>query len=240
MNAKRAFTLLAAVALSSALAGCSSGSDSAGVPVQGPVLPLPSTLGRQEYQAKLYAFLGDQRYRQLGWAKDKRIRDTGPFKNGTYYGTHPAVKMYYSPEFLAWLIAGRKGEIPDGAMVIKEMYKPPAARYTASNEPLPQQWTVMVRDKAGSVDGWYWAYYGTDTPQPPDNDDPPFNYPNSGFGSYCVRCHASATEHLTFATLENVEGYPGEPETYEDDGSWRSNAPDSCNGSWRPRPSPVS
>lgn len=185
-------------------------------------LPLPSTLPEREYQTQLYAFLSSFEYRQKAWPKDKGIRDTGPFKNGKYYGTHPAVKIYYSPDMLRWIALGRKGEVPDGAMMIKEMYPPPAVRYEGAPEPLPTQWTVMVRDKAGSVDGWYWSYYGSDPPQAPDNNDFPFPYPNSGFGLYCVRCHGSAENLLTFASTDNIEGFPGSPIRYEVDDSWKN------------------
>lgn len=210
--------------------GCGSGS--ASTPLGGfanraqpaPGLPLPSQVPEPIYQARLYAFLEGLVYREAGWVKDKFIRDTGPYKNGIYYGTHPAVRIYYSPEMMTWLRGGRQGEIPDGAVIIKEMYPPPAARY-AEGDPkadlIPKQWTVMVRDKSGAVDGWYWAYHGTGDPVD-KNSEYPFLYPDSGFGSYCVRCHGSAERSLTFVSLDNIEGFPGHPETYEVDNSWRT------------------
>ena len=193
-------------------------------------LPLPSTLTNREFEELLYPFLNARRYVTLGWSKDKGIRDTGPYRNGVYYGTHPAVRVYYSPEMIAWLETDRSTPLPDGAMVIKEMYPPPAARYQgAEDSTVPTQWTVMVRDKAGAHDGWYWSYYSSNpggttppTPQPPDNNDPPFDYPNSGFGQYCVRCHGSAESSLTFVSTENIEGFAGTPKTYEVDNSWIS------------------
>jgi hypothetical protein len=36
----------------------------------------------------------------------------------------------------------------------------------------------------------------------------------SGFGIYCVRCHASATDELTFSSTDNIEGFKGAPITY--------------------------
>ena len=57
-------------------------------------LPLPSQASRLEYQQALYGFLGELRYRELGWSRDKRIRDSGPYLDGTYYGTHPAVRVH--------------------------------------------------------------------------------------------------------------------------------------------------
>lgn len=219
----RPLSLLVALAL--LLAGCGPSSGTQQVS-GGPLdpnsgLPLPSSVSRTEYQEQLYAFLGSMTYRDMGWRHDKWIRDTGPYRDGKYYGTHPAVKVYYSPEVLQWLVSGRQGEVPDGAMIIKEMYPPPAARYVGP-PPDPQEWTVMVRDKEASVDGWFWAYYGVGVQ--PDNDDFPFNYPNSDFGSYCVRCHTSAENQLTFITEENIEGFPGEPIQYDVDDSWKTDA----------------
>src|SRR5262245_24560702 len=160
-------TLLAGAAL----AGCgdSDAPSSSGLPPpsQPPLqrqLPLPSQLSRAAYQERLYAFLGDLDYRALGWRGDKHIRDSGPYRDGGYYGTHPAVRVYYSPEAIEWLVGGRQGEMPDGTMIIKEMYPPPAARYRGLAEtalPAPTQWTVMVRDRARSVDGWFWAYFAS-------------------------------------------------------------------------------
>lgn len=227
---KRVCILVATLALLAA--GCSPTSDpGASSAVISSGLPLPTQLSKQDFEVRLYAFLGSLEYRKLNWTPDKGIRDTGPYKNGRYYGTHPAVKIYYSPEMMAWLINGRTGDIPDGAMMVKEMYPPPAARYQGKAEPLPKEWTVMVRDRAGSVDGWYWSYFGsnpgnTDPPvaQAPDSDDYPFDYPNSGFGSYCVRCHASADSLLTFASLDNIKGFPGDPIRYEVDDSWKTDA----------------
>lgn len=216
-------------------AGCDSGREFR-VPPHDPVaarpasgLPLPSTVAEQEFERQLYAFLQERRYLDLGWRRDKTIRDTGPYQNKVYFGTHPAVRIYYSPEALTWLQNGRIGELPDGAMLIKEMYPPPAVRYAGvADQTVPTQWTVMVRDKQGAHDGWFWSYFssnpdGTTPPTPQPVDDPdkfPFNYPDSGFGLYCVRCHGSAAGELTFISTNNIEGFPGTPEQYPVDNSW--------------------
>ena len=59
-----------------------------------------------------------------------------------------------------------------------------------------------------------------------DNYQYPFDHPISGFGIYCVRCHAStqtkgATNEYTFASLRNIAGFPGEPLLFRVDDSWR-------------------
>src|SRR5262245_40458837 len=96
-------------------------------------LPLPSSFlpaRLPEFQAQLKSFLTSGKYRTLKWCEDKKLRDTGPFVNGVSYGVHPTVKIYYSPAVIDWLIKkDSKKLIPDGAMIVKEQYSPPAARY---------------------------------------------------------------------------------------------------------------
>jgi mono/diheme cytochrome c family protein len=164
-------------------------------------------------------FLQSQQYLQLGWCADKEIRNTGPFKDGVSYGTHPAVKVYYSPNYMRWLAGGREGSPPDGSMVIKSQLPPPAERYSSSS-PTPQDWTVMIKDSKSTRDGWFWGewYVGMTF----DNDQYPFNYPNAGYALYCLRCHSSAQNEYTFGSLSNIEGFPGTPLTYPVDDSWQA------------------
>jgi mono/diheme cytochrome c family protein len=168
------------------LAGCLSGGplfgETGGTPMKIPVslkdakpagLVLPSKLPLNDYERVLYDFLFTRKYQQLGWAVDKSVRDTGPFLNLKSYGTHPAVRIYYSPEIITWLVNGRVGAPADGAMIIKEMFAPPAIQYEElkknpafANDPqgyeralnrLLSAWTVMVKDSSVSKDGWFWA-----------------------------------------------------------------------------------
>ena len=81
---------------------------------------LPTTVPPSEFVAfekSVLAFLQSGEYKQLGWCGDKgsngsRVRDTGPFFQKVYYGTHRAVRLYYSPRVMDWLINGRVGESP--------------------------------------------------------------------------------------------------------------------------------
>src|SRR3954469_3285590 len=54
--------------------------------------------------------------------------------------------------------------VPDGAMMIKEMYPYPAAACAGVNvlklKANTQSSAVMVRDSNGSHDGWFWGWYG--------------------------------------------------------------------------------
>ncbi|HEU0052575.1 MAG TPA: hypothetical protein VFQ39_05335, partial [Longimicrobium sp.] len=157
-------------------------------------LPLPSSVGEQAYEPILNDFLRNGCYR--GWVHDREIRNTGPFVDGKNFGTHPAVRVYYSPRAWEWMTTKhREGAIADNAIIVKEMFNPPAAPDAQLNG-----WTTMVRDSAGSFDGWYWGYYG-----PNDPPQRPIDYPSSGFGLYCTRCHASAESELTFAAVRNVD-----------------------------------
>ena len=183
-------------------------------------LPLPSSLPLLDYEAKLYPFIADRDYAAEGWTPDKGWRDTGPFVIGTSYGVHPAVRIYYSPEVIAWLEGGRDGAIPDGAMVVKEMATPPSARYNEYLDLLRRQnpedpdavdaeflaflkstgglnWTVMVKDSALSHGGWFFA--SVNQKATIDSFEPPFSPPTGSAGDgMCMRCHASAAEELNF------------------------------------------
>jgi len=219
-------------------------------------------------QRELYPWLDARCYVKLyesrsGWARDKRIRDTGPYISAgsdglTFgltgdldYGVHPSVRIYYSPDVMKWLTGGRKGVVPDGAIIVKEMYYPQSAPYYNTLSPEAQaksltSWTVMVKQAGGAWDGWFWAYravpYTESTADDEDlaalRNDPhariatrrskadaesavsldggdgfPYDT-NSGFGLYCLRCHASAVGEQTFITTDNIEGFEGEPITY--------------------------
>jgi len=129
---------------------------------------------KNAYDEALRGFLRARTYRRLGWVADRSWRLTGPyvgpFGDGQTYGVHPAVRVWYSPEVVDWLCDGRPDrEIPDGAMIVKEMHPidpaalgidPAAACMVPSRPPTevePTSWTVMVRHRAASHDGWYWA-----------------------------------------------------------------------------------
>ena len=197
-------------------------------------LPAPNSIAVGDFEAKLFAFLNEREYLKLGWKRDKTVRDTGPFIAGKSYGTHPAVRVYYSPGIIRWLVDGRVGKIPDGEMIIKEQYASPAIRHAGKTEAelwkALESWTVMVKDSAGSHDGWFWSN-PVKGQCVVDNHKYPYPHPVSGFGHYCVRCHASThtpgeeasskANEFTFASLRNIVGFPGDPILFRVDDSWR-------------------
>ena len=199
-----------------------------------PVVRKPSALPLLQYEEALNRYVQAMCHRNTdaGWKRDKAVRDTGPFTatltngkwTGKYFGTHLPVLVWYSSEMITWMRANRPaspaarpaepGPIPDGAIVVKEMYSPPPAASCRSADPLKlrpdtEGTAVMVHDAAAAVDGWFWAALGwkgyePDWPPPASN-----GAALSGFGQYCTNCHASARDNQTFASLGNVAGEPG-------------------------------
>jgi hypothetical protein len=212
----------------------------------------PSALRLDLYESKLNQYLGAMCHRneKAGWVRDKRIRDTGPwigtYANGKWtgqgFGTHAPVLIWYSPSMYKWLKANRPEDrpppanaapVPDGAMIVKEMYPYPAAACAGVEISkllaTSQSSAVMVRDSKGSHDGWFWGWYGwagsgwaVDWPAAQTSP-----YPAMGFGQYCTNCHASAKDNSTFSALKNIKGEPGEPlvflsQNFFIDPSWQS------------------
>jgi hypothetical protein len=172
-----------------------------------------------EFEKRLLAYFKTGAYRKLGWCEDKAVRDTGDWVNSVYYGTHPAVRIYYSPEVMTWLRNGRQGKIADGAVILKEQYPPPAIRYSGLDDGAlqPSDWTFMIKNAAASKDGWFWGeVWGT------MSFDNRLQYPNAGYGLYCIRCHASAESEYTFSASTNIKGFPGEPIQFRVDDTWRT------------------
>lgn len=193
------------------------------VPAQ---LRLPTKLPPGEpvaFEKQVLAYLSTLGYRKLGWCEDKWVRDTGPFMNGEDAIVHPPVRIFYSKEVSDWLVGGRKGEIADGAVIIKEQFgPPPAARYSDIPEDklgCSNDWTFMIKNSAASRDGWFWGELWNSETYPMNFNDR-FQYPNAGYGLYCLRCHASAEKEHTFSTLNNIKNAPGWPLQYRVDNSW--------------------
>ena len=77
-------------------------------------LRLPASVPAAEPMAierTMLQYLQTYGYRELGWCRDKGVRDTGPYIAHQSYGTHPAVQIYYSrSDDVA--AGGRKGVPP--------------------------------------------------------------------------------------------------------------------------------
>jgi hypothetical protein len=203
----RFYVLLAGIALTLCVPGLFSltpqaQAESATLGQQCPAwpLPLPSQIGPAAFEAKLGQYVNNNCYQQdPAWKRDAAYRDTGFFIGNKKLGTHNSVRVYYSPEMYAWMKKGEpEGKIPDGATIIKEMYPMPASQsYTNADR---TGWAIMVRDSKASWDGWFWSDGGMTISYT-------YNYPSSGYGLYCMNCHAStATNSLTFSAMRNILG----------------------------------
>ena len=187
-----------------------------------------------DFEKQVLGYLSTLEYRKLGWCEDKWVRDTGPHMNGADAIVHPPVRIFYSPEVSQWLLNGRQGSIPDGAVIIKEQFAPtPAARYRdipADKLGCSNDWSFMIKNSKASRDGWFWGEVWNSETFPMNFTDP-FQYPNAGYGLYCLRCHASAEKEQTFSTLNNIKGAPGWPLQFRVDDSWMTipaKAPGGC------------
>jgi hypothetical protein len=135
--------------------------------------PISRLDDKNSYDTQMQDFLRVKGYvNELGWPGDLNWRLTGPYVgpigSGQAYGVHPAVRLYYSPEVVDWLCGGRVTEIPDGAIIVKEMHSINASLgITLDSEGCmvigadvePDSWTIMIKQKDESLDGWYWGNY---------------------------------------------------------------------------------
>ncbi|MBU8896062.1 hypothetical protein KRR26_10625 [Corallococcus sp. M34] len=148
-----------------------------GIPAVGlapPVGPLWEA-AEEPYALLLRKFILDRVYTtQLGWLSDTHWRLSGPVqgcpqdKTLKNLGVHPAVRIYYSPEMIAWMCGGRVGVPPPGAMIVKEMHaldektlyiQPSTQNLYVRQSTVADSFTVMVKSSGGSRDQWYWAYF---------------------------------------------------------------------------------
>ena len=192
MNSRSATTLLcAAVVGLLLLTACGTNSSPLSDKTLCGALPRSSSPG---FVPALTAYLEQGCYKS--WQHDENIRSSQM--------VHPYVKVYYSPNIWDWLITGdRNARIIDGSVMVKEQY--PALD---SPESALVDWTIMIKDSS-VWDTWYWADIGA-------NPAPPVQVTNgcaeptpvyTGYGLYCLNCHASAAEGQgTYATTLHVAG----------------------------------
>ena len=170
----------------------------------------------------------DQRY---DWPHDRTARDTGPFIttfangkfNGQSYGTHAVARVWYSPEMFEWMRVNRPAiesqapknppPIPDGAIMVKEMWPAPAALYTGQCfdclPPGTSGAVIFIRDSKSFSTGWFTGWYGkgavVDWPAGPGNG---LTSMGDGGQGFCLNCHGSTTPGSTFASMNNIDGHP--------------------------------
>ena len=170
-------------------------------PVANPCAALPPATD-PSFLPRLTDYMNNFCYRKEDWQHDAQVR--------TSNGVHPYVKVYYSPSMWTWMTTDhRMGDVPDGAILVKEQYPAPDMALT--------DWSIMVKDHTGAWDGWYWADISAPSnpsppPSPSEGGCPEAVYSYTGFGLYCLNCHASAADSQgTFATTRHV--MPAGPQT---------------------------
>ena len=153
--------------------------------------PISDLDAKNSYDVKLREFAFERFYdTELSWVRDKNVRFTGPYVGelgkGLSYGTHAAIRIYYSPEVVDWLCGGREGRLPDGAVILKEEYAFDEALDVKTGsegcmevgpgaKPELIGYSVMVKSEESSYDGWYWAAFFKvfGEPQPWQQGNPP-------------------------------------------------------------------
>lgn len=188
-----------------------------------------------KYEAIVAEWMGGFCYRAMrddaySWPHDATARDTGPFFAQVVDGvitpkaltTHVVARVWYSPDMLAWMKKNRPAieanapetpdPIPQGAIVIKEMWPSPAAQYAGQCfdcKPPGSGAVIFVRDAESFSAGWFTGWYGTGyTPDWPPAPSNPLTGMGDGGQQFCSNCHASTEPGNTFVSMNNIDGHP--------------------------------
>ena len=179
------------------------------------------------YEPVMAEFMEKLCYR--AWPHDANARDTGPYTatlaNGQLksqaYNQHAVSRVWYSPPMFAWMEKNRPEDetkapmnppaIPNGAMMVKEMWTPPLQRWTGTC------WDCVKPDGAGAVfwirddqtfsTGWFGSWYGPGwSPAWPAAASNPLTGSGEGGSQFCSNCHAATISGNTFVSMRNYEG----------------------------------
>jgi hypothetical protein len=110
---------------------------------------------------------------QLGWVGDAHWRLSGDFEgcpsDGGFasFGVHLLIRVWYSPEVVAWLCSDRSTELPTGAAIVKEehffqgdgvLIVDPVTHEAAPEQDLSSDiLTIMIKRPSATFDGYYWG-----------------------------------------------------------------------------------
>jgi hypothetical protein len=110
---------------------------------------------------------------ELGWVGDAHWRLSGDFEgcpsDGSFanFGVHLMVRVWYSPEVVAWMCGDRTTELPVGAMMVKEEHffqgdgliviDPVTHRAAPEQDLRSDIITFMIKQPAAQYDGYYWG-----------------------------------------------------------------------------------
>ena len=168
---------------------------------------------------------------QYDWPHDATARDTGPFVtafDGKAFvskslGSHQVARVWYSPSMHTWMLRNRPAiesnapanppPIPDGAIMVKEMWPAPVAQYAGQcfdcMPPGSSGAVIFIRDSKSFSTGWFAGWWGAggriDWPAASSN---PLTSMGDGGQGFCFNCHGSTTPGNTFASINNIAGHP--------------------------------
>lgn len=177
-----------------------------------------------------------QRGDSYEWMHDDTARDTGPFstrfENGAFVSkglsTHVVARVWYSHEMAEWMRVNRPAnergapehppEVPDGAIVVKEMWPAPRALYNGDcfdcMAPGTSGAVFFIRDSKNFATGWFTGWWGKsgviDWPAASSN---PLTSMGDGGQGFCMNCHGSTVSGNTFVSINNIAGHPATFET---------------------------
>src|SRR5580704_16941624 len=103
--------------LATLLCACGNGGSSGSVATSAqndPCATLPPAAD-PDFLVHLTPFMNHLCYQKQNWQHDAQIR--------TSDGVHPYVRVWYSPSLFNWItVKNRQGDVPNGAIVVKEQY----------------------------------------------------------------------------------------------------------------------
>jgi hypothetical protein len=179
------------------------------------------------YEPVMAEFMEKLCYR--AWPRDATARDTGPYTatlaNGQLksqaYNQHAVSRVWYSPPMFAWMDKYRPEDeskapanppaIPNGAMMVKEMWTPPLERWAGTCwdcvKPDGSGAVFWIRDDQTFSTGWFGSWYGPGwSPAWPAAASNPLTGSGEGASQFCSNCHAATVSGNTFVSMRNYEG----------------------------------
>lgn len=180
-----------------------------------------------KYEPLMQEFMEKLCYR--AWKHDATARDTGPYTatlvNGQLkaqaYNQHAVSRVWYSPPMFDWMERYRPADEtkaprnppapPNGAMMVKEMWTPPLARWAGTCfdciKPDTSGAVFWIRDDNTFSTGWFGSWYGPGwAPDWPPAASNPLNGSGQGASQFCVNCHAATMSGNTFVSMRNYFG----------------------------------
>ena len=179
------------------------------------------------YEPVMAEFMEKLCYRS--WPHDSSARDTGPYTatlvggvlKAQAYNQHAVSRVWYSPDMFKWMEQNRPEDeskapanqppIPNGAMMVKEMWTPPLERWAGTCwdcvKPDGSGAVFWIRDDQTFSTGWFGSWYGPGwSPAWPAAASNPLTGSGEGSSQFCSNCHAATISGNTFVSMRNYEG----------------------------------